>query len=78
VSSELKAILKREFNVGRKDQQYRLAASVGVMVIAALEQNGILMLIGIAIAVLALLQWCPAYTFLEKNTVGKGEKPPIF
>ena len=77
MSVELKDILKREYNVGRKDQQYRLAASVGIMVIAALEQNGILMLIGIAVAVLAFLQWCPVYTFLEKNTVQKGEKPPM-
>jgi hypothetical protein len=78
VSVELKNLLERKFNVGRKDQQYRLAASVGIMVIAAVEQNGILMLIGVAVAALALLQWCPVYNYLEKNTVEKGEKPPIF
>ena len=78
MSVELKNLLKRKFNVGRKDQQYRLAASVGIMVIAAVEQNGILMLIGVAVAALAILQWCPTYNYLEKNTVEKGEKPPIF
>lgn len=78
MSLELKDLLTRKFNVGRKDQQYRLAASVGIMVIAAVEQNGILMLIGVAVAALALLQWCPAYNYLEKSTVEKGEKPPIF
>ena len=42
MSVELKDLLKREYNVGRKDQQIRLAASIGIMVIAAIEENGIL------------------------------------
>ena len=78
MSNELKDLLNREFNVGRKDQQIRLAASIGIMVIAGIEENGVLMLIGVGVAALALMQWCPAYTFLGKSTVKKGEKPPIF
>ena len=78
MSVELKDLLKREYNVGRKDQQIRLAASIGIMVIAAIEENGILMLIGLGVAALAVMQWCPAYTFLGKSSVEKGEKPPIF
>ena len=74
MSVELKDIFRCEFNVGRKDQQIRLAASLGIMIIAALEENGVLMLVGVLVAVLALVQWCPAYTFLGKSTVHKGEK----
>ena len=78
MSNDLKDLVKREFNVGRKDQQIRLAASILIMVIAGIESNGVLMLIGVGVAALALLQWCPAYNFLGKSTVQKGEKPPIF
>lgn len=78
MSIEPKDLLKREFNIGRKDQQIRLAVSLGIMIIAGIEENGILMLIGVLVAALAFMQWCPAYVFLGKNTVQKGEKPPIF
>ena len=75
---DLKDVLRCEFNVGRKDQQIRLAASLGIMIIAALEENGILMLVGVLVAGLALVQWCPAYTFLGKSTVQKGEKRLLY
>lgn len=77
MKSEAKDFLKYQFNVGRKDQQIRLAASIGIMIIAAIEENGVLMLVGLLVAVLAVIQWCPGYSFLGKDTTRKGEKPLV-
>lgn len=70
-------LLKREFNVGTKDQQYRIAAGIGIMAIAAAGENGLLMLIGVGVVVLAVMKWCPAYSLSGKSTVQKGDKPPL-
>lgn len=78
MSFDFNRLLKREFNVGKKDQQIRLGAGLGIMVVAALLENGILMLLGLLIAVLAVMKWCPAYSAMGKSTVGPEDKPPIF
>ena len=78
MSFDFNRLLKREFNVGKKDQQIRLGAGLGIMVVAALLENGILMLLGLLVAVLAVMKWCPAYSAMGKSTVGPEDKPPIF
>lgn len=78
MSFDFNRLLKREFNVGKKDQQIRLGAGLGIMVVAALLENGILMLLGLLVAVLAVMKWCPAYSAMGKSTVGPDDKPPIF
>ena len=78
MSFDFSRVTKREFNVGNKDQQMRLAGAVGIMIIAAIIENGVLMILGICVAALAFLKWCPIYSGMAKSTVTKGEKPPLF
>ena len=78
MSFDLSRVTKREFNVGNKDQQMRLAGAAGIMIIAAIIENGVLMLLGLGVAALALLKWCPVYPGTGKTTVTKGESPPPF
>jgi hypothetical protein len=46
------------------------------MILASIMENGILMLLGLLVAVLAVLKWCPAYSAIGKSTVEPGDKPP--
>jgi hypothetical protein len=77
MSFDIKRMLKREFNVGKKDQQIRLAAGVGLMIVASIMESGLLMLLGLIVATLALLKWCPAYSAMGRSTVGPDDKPPV-
>ena len=77
MSFDLSQLTKREFNVGTRDQKIRLGAAAGVMLVASILESGLLMLIGVAVAVLALMKWCPAYSTMGKSTVEAGDKPPI-
>jgi hypothetical protein len=76
MSFDIKRLCHRQFNVGTKDQQIRLGAGVAIMILASIMENGILMLLGLLVAVLAVLKWCPAYSALGKTTVEPGDKPP--
>jgi len=78
MSFDVKRMLKREFNVGKKDQQIRLGAGVGVMVIASMIESGVLMLLGLIVMVTGLIKWCPAYSAMGKTTVQEGDTPPSF
>jgi len=77
MSFDIKRMFQREFNVGAKDQQIRLAAGVGLMVLASIMESGLLMLLGLIVATLALLKWCPAYSAMGKSTVAPEDKPPL-
>ncbi|MFM8444332.1 MAG: DUF2892 domain-containing protein [Methylococcus sp.] len=77
MSFDIQRMFKREFNIGERDQQIRLAVGVGLMVVASIMESGLLMLLGLVVATLALLKWCPAYSAIGKSTVGPEDKPPI-
>jgi hypothetical protein len=78
MSFDINRLLKREFNVGKKDQQVRLGAGVGIMILASILENGLLMLLGLVVAALAVMKWCPVYSAMGKSTVEPGDKPPAF
>lgn len=77
MSFDIKRLCHREYNVGTKDQKIRLGAGVAVMILASLMENGILMLLGLLVTVLAVLKWCPAYSAMGKSTVEPDDMPPV-
>ena len=77
MSFDVKKLLKREFNVGTRDQQIRLGVGVGLMILASVLENGLIMLLGLVVVILAFLKWCPAYSAMGKSTVEPGAKPPL-
>jgi len=50
---------------------------VGLMVVASIMESGLMMLLGLIVATLALLKWCPAYSAMGKSTVAPEDKPPL-
>jgi hypothetical protein len=36
------------------------------------------MLLGLVVAALAVMKWCPVYSAMGKSTVEPGDKPPAF
>ena len=77
MSLDFSRLLKREFNIGKKDQQIRLGVGVGLMILASIMESGLLMLAGLVVATMAVLKWCPAYSLLGRSTVGPEDKPPV-
>jgi len=77
MSLDFSRIGTREFNVGTKDQKIRLGVGIGLLVIASIIESGVLMLLGLLVAVTGGIKWCPAYSVLGKNTVEPGDKPPL-
>ena len=62
-------MLKREINVGKKDQQLRLGAGVALLVVSWMINTPLLMLLAIILVGTAVTRWCPAYSGMGKSTV---------
>jgi hypothetical protein len=73
MSFDFNRMLQREINVGKKDQQLRLGAGVGLLVVAWMINTPLLAIILIATAV---MRWCPAYSGMGKSTVEPGDTAP--
>jgi hypothetical protein len=76
MSFDFNRMLKREVNVGKKDQQLRLGAGVGLLVVAWMIDTPLLMLLAIILIATAVTRWCPAYSGMGKSTVGPGDTAP--
>ncbi|MCB9990808.1 MAG: DUF2892 domain-containing protein [Rhodospirillales bacterium] len=65
-----------EKNMGAKDKQMRLTAAAVLIVVGLLVNLGalesIMFLAAVVLIVTSLLNYCPAYTFMGKNTCGEG------
>ncbi len=73
MSFDFKRMMQRECNIGKKDQQIRLGAGVGLLVLSWMIDSPILMLVGLVLVVTAVMRWCPVYSGLGKSTVCPAE-----
>jgi hypothetical protein len=76
MSFDFNRMLQREINVGKKDQQLRLGAGVGLLVVAWMINTPLLMLLAIILIATAVMRWCPAYSGMGKSTVEPGDTAP--
>lgn len=76
MSFNFEKAMKREFNVGAKEQRIRYGVGIGMLLISVFLANILLLLIGLVLVVTAKLQWCPAYSGLGKTSVEPGEQAP--
>ena len=76
MSFDYKRALKREFNVGSKEQRIRYGAGIGLVLVSVFLANIAMLLIGVGLIVTAKMQWCPAYSGLSKSSVLPGDEPP--
>ena len=77
MSFDLKRAMRREFNVGGKEQRLRYGAGIAMLLVSVFLANIPLLLIGVVLVVTAKLQWCPVYSGLGKSSVDPGETPPV-
>jgi len=75
-SFDYKKMLKKECNVGLKDQKIRYIAAAVALVGSIFLGNIPLLLIAVALAASAFTRWCPVYSGLSQNTVDPDEPPP--
>lgn len=75
MSFDYKRAMKREFNVGGKEQRLRYSIGIGSLLISVFLANIPLLLVGVVLVATAKLQWCPVYSGLSKSSVEPGEQP---
>lgn len=77
MSFDYKRMLKREFNVGTKEQKLRYGVGIALLVVSVFMANIPFLLIGVTLVSTAKMQWCPLYSGLGKSTVMPGDEPPV-
>lgn len=77
MSFDFKRALKREFNVGAKEQRVRYGVGIALLLISVFLANIPFLLIGVVLVATAKLQWCPVYSGLGKTSVEPGDQPPV-
>lgn len=73
---DFKRMLKRELNVGLKDQKIRYGAGSGLLLASVFLGNIPLLVLGAILVASAFLRWCPAYSGMGKSTVDPNEPAP--
>ncbi|MEY2699248.1 MAG: hypothetical protein RIQ52_3 [Pseudomonadota bacterium] len=73
---DIKKMTKREFNVGLNDSKIRYVAGTLALLTSVFLGNILLLLAGGILVASAYLRWCPAYSAMEKTTVGANEPIP--
>lgn len=74
MSFDVKRMLKRECNVGLKDQKFRYGVGIAALAVSVFLANIPLLLIGGILVGSARLRWCPVYSGLSRSTVQPGEE----
>ena len=74
MSFDFSRMLKRELNVGKKEQRIRFWAGIALLLLSLMFNNVLFIVIGVVLIVTAVLKWCPAYSGLGKSTVQPGEE----
>lgn len=74
MSFDVKRMLKRECNVGLKDQKVRYGVGIAALVVSVFFANIPLLVLGGILVGSAKLRWCPVYSGLTKSTVQPGEE----
>ncbi|HUL11297.1 MAG TPA: DUF2892 domain-containing protein [Methylococcaceae bacterium] len=73
MSFDFKKMLKRELNVGLKDQKIRYGTGCVSLLASVFLGNIPLLVLGGILVASAYLRWCPAYSGLSKSTVDPNE-----
>jgi hypothetical protein len=73
MSFDYKKMLKKEVNIGLKDQRIRYIAAAVAAVASAFLGNIPLLLIAVGLAASGFTRWCPAYSGLGKSTFDPNE-----
>ena len=61
MSFDFNRALKREFNVGSKEQKTRYGVGLVLLLVSTFLANIPMLLIGIMLVVTAKMQWCPSW-----------------
>ncbi len=75
MSFDFKRALKKEVNIGLKEQKLRYAAGSALLLISVFLGNILLLFIGSILIATAFTRWCPAYSGLARSTVDPNEPP---
>ena len=73
MSFDFKKALKKEVNVGLKEQKIRYGAGSAVLLISVFLGNIALLLLCIVLVATGFTRWCPAYSGLNRTTVDPNE-----
>lgn len=71
---DYKRMMKRELNVGLRDQKVRFGAGSATILVSVFLGNIPLLLLGSYLVISARLRWCPVYSGMTRNTVGPAEE----
>jgi hypothetical protein len=70
---DFKKTLKRELNVGLKDQKTRYWLGSAALLASVFLGNIPLLVLGSVFLATAYLRWCPVYSGMSKNTSDSGD-----
>ncbi len=73
MSFDLKRMLKRELNVGLKEQKIRYRVGSGLVLASVFLGNIPLLVLGGILVATAFMRWCPAYSGMGRSTVDPNE-----
>jgi hypothetical protein len=73
MSFDYKKMLKRELNVGLKEQKIRYYIAAAAAVASAFLGSIPLLLIAAALAASGYTRWCPVYSGLSRSSVDPNE-----
>lgn len=76
MSFDFKRALKKELNIGLKEQKIRYGAGSAMLLLSLFYWHIPLLLLGIVVLGTAFTRWCPAYSGFNKTTVDPNEPPP--
>jgi len=66
-------MLKRELNVGLKEQKIRYRVGSGLLLASVFMGNIPLLVLGGLLVATAFMRWCPAYSGMSRSTVDPTE-----
>jgi len=67
-------MIKRELNVGLKEQRNRYWAGAAAILVSVFLGNILLLLLGSYLVATARWRWCPVYSGMSRSTVDPSEE----
>ena len=70
MSFDYKRLIKFEHNIGEKDKKVRMVSGVVLLVASLFTASILMLLVGLVLVATSYSGWCPAYSSMDKNTLG--------
>ncbi|MCQ8116717.1 YgaP family membrane protein [Methylomonas rosea] len=70
MSFDYKRLIKFEHNIGEKDKKVRMVSGVVLLAVSLFTASILMLLVGLALVATSYSGWCPAYSSMDKNTLG--------